>query len=265
MLMPNQDVELPIAVQLYSLRHLTSSLDEVLAQVAAIGYQGVELLASHYQEGAGAIKGLLEEHNLKVASIHIATHLLEEEWDKVVAFNQELGNLTIAVPVPPQGDRPSDGAGWLQLGRRLDAIGRRAAGEGMRLLYHNHAWEMSVVDGKLALDWMLEGAEPAHLQLEPDLAWIVRGGADPMDILRRHAGRCPCIHAKDLAPEGQNQDEMGFADVGHGTLDWSQLLPAAHAAGAEWYIVEHDLPKEPLFSVRRSYEFLRGQLAAAQG
>jgi sugar phosphate isomerase/epimerase len=53
---------------------------------------------------------------------------------------------------------------------------------------------------------------------------------------------------------------MGFADVGHGVLDWAALLPAAKAAGAEWYIVEHDLPKEPLVSIRRSFEFLQNAL-----
>ena len=80
-------------------------------------------------------------------------------------------------------------------------------------------------------------------------------------LLQQFAGRCPRIHCKDVAPEGENQDQMGFADVGYGTLDWSALLPAAKAAGAEWYIVEHDLPKQPLASVKRSFEFLAKQLA----
>ncbi len=99
---------------------------------------------------------------------------------------------------------------------------------------------------------------PEHLQWEPDLAWIVRGEADALALLQRYAGRCPCIHVKDLAPEGQNEDEMGFADVGYGTLNWETLLPATQAAGAEWYIVEHDLPKEPIKTIQRSYVLSRG-------
>ena len=53
---------------------------------------------------------------------------------------------------------------------------------------------------------------------------------------------------------------MGFADVGYGTLD-GPLLPAAKAAGGEWYIVEHDLPKDPVQTVNRSCEFLQKALA----
>ena len=52
-----------------------------------------------------------------------------------------------------------------------------------------------------------------------------------------------------------------LGDVGHGILDWSALLPAAKAAGGEWYIVEHDLPKDAFAMARRSYEFLAATLA----
>ena len=129
----------------------------------------------------------------------------------------------------------------------------------MKLMYHNHAFEMESVDGKLAIDWLMESAP--KLGFEIDLAWVQRGGQNGVQLLKKYAGRCPRIHCKDLAPEGENQDQMGFADVGHGVLDWNALLPAAKAAGAEWYIVEHDLPKEPLVSIERSFKFLQQAFA----
>jgi sugar phosphate isomerase/epimerase len=110
------------------------------------------------------------------------------------------------------------------------------------------------------IEWMLDSTDPSHLQWEPDLAWIVRGGADPLALLQKYAGRCPRIHVKDLAPAGTGEDEKGFADVGYGTLDWASLLPAARAAGAEWYIVEHDLPRDPVNTIRRSYDYLKGMM-----
>ena len=138
---------------------------------------------------------------------------------------------------------------------------QRCSAEGMQLLYHNHAFEMEQIEGKLAIDWMMEAASAANVGFEMDLAWVARGGVDGIELLERYHGRCPRVHCKDLAPAGENEDQMGFADVGHGTLDWAKLLPAAKKAGAEWYIVEHDLPKEPLVSIRRSFEFLKGQLS----
>ena len=202
------------------------------------------------------MKALLEENHLTACSTHVQLSPLEDELDQVIAFNQAIGNDCLILPVPPEENRSGDAAGWLQFGRRLDAIGQRCADAGMRFLYHNHAWETVELEGKLALDWLFEGASPENLQWEPDIAWIVRGGVDPVQLLMRYSGRCPRIHVKDIAPEGENEDQMGFADVGHGVLDWSVLLPAAEAAGGEWFIVEHDLPKDPVNTVLRSFEFL---------
>ncbi|MCB0080748.1 MAG: sugar phosphate isomerase/epimerase [Caldilineaceae bacterium] len=249
---------LPIAVQLYTLRHLQIPFDDLLGKVAAIGYSGVEMVAT--DKSAEEVKTLLAKHNLKVASAHVPISAMEADLDGVIAYHKTIGNDTLVVPFLAPDDRGKDAASWQALGQRLDAIGQRCRAAGMRLLYHNHAFEMEKIDGKLAIDWLMEGAAAANVGFEIDLAWVVRGEQDGVQMIQKYAGRCSRIHCKDVAPAGQNEDQMGFADVGHGTLDWSALLPAAKAAGAEWYIVEHDLPKEPLESIRRSFEFLQGQL-----
>lgn len=250
---------LPIAVQLYSLRNLQMPFDEVLGQVAAIGYTGVETIGNH-KLSIAEMQALLDKHGLQVASTHVAMNVMESDLENVIAFNKGVGNNVLVVPFLAPDDRGKDGAAWTALGKRLGAIGQRCQDEDMKLLYHNHAFEMESVDGKLAIDWLMEGAGADKLGFEMDLAWVQRGGQNGVQLLQKYAGRCQRIHCKDLAPAGQNEDQMGFADVGHGVLDWAALLPAAKAAGAEWYIVEHDLPKEPLVSIRRSFEFLQNAL-----
>lgn len=249
---------LPIALQLYTLRNLEMPFDEVLKEVAAIGYTGVETVGNH-KLSADEMKALLDKHQLKVVSGHAAIALLESDLDSVIAFNKAIGNQVLVVPFLAPDDRGKDGAAWTQLGKRLTAVSQRCQDADMKLMYHNHAFEMESVDGKLAIDWLMESAD--KLGFEIDLAWVQRGGQNGVQLLQKYAGRCQRVHCKDVAPAGQNEDQMGFADVGHGVLDWTALLPAAKAAGAEWYIVEHDLPKEPLVSIRRSFEFLKSKLS----
>jgi sugar phosphate isomerase/epimerase len=248
---------LPIAVQLYTLRNVQMPFDQLLGEVAAIGYKGVETTSNHGQS-ADEMKALLAKHGLQVVSAHVGLAKFESEFDETIAFNKAIGNTTLVVPAVPESLRGPDAAGWQALGRQLRDLSKRVQDAGMRLLYHNHAFEMVSVEGRLAIEWMLEAAP--ELGFEIDLAWVQRGGQDGVKLLQQYSGRCARVHCKDLAAEGQGQDEMGFADVGHGVLDWNALLPAAKAAGAEWYIVEHDLPKEPLTSIRRSFEFLNGKL-----
>jgi sugar phosphate isomerase/epimerase len=250
----------PIAVQLYTLRNLQMPFDQLLGEVAAIGYQGVETTSNHGCS-ADEMRKVLDKHGLQVVSQHAGLPSLESDLAGVIAFNKAIGNTTLVVPWIPEATRSTEAAGWLQLGRKLNEFGQRCRDAGVRLLYHNHAFEMVDVEGRLAIDWLLEGAAVNNLGFEMDLAWVQRGGRDGVALLKQYTGRCPCIHCKDLAPAGENQDQMGFADVGHGVLDWEALLPAAKAAGAEWYIVEHDLPKEPLMSIRRSFAFLQQRLA----
>jgi sugar phosphate isomerase/epimerase len=253
---------LPLAVQLYSLRMLPDSLDVVLGHVAAAGYRGVETIGDHGLS-AGELQGLLQKHNLQAISSHVGLAVLEDDLDRVIDFNLTLGNEVITVPYLPQEMRPSDGAGWQALGGRLGKLGERCVASGMRLLYHNHDFEMQSYDGRHAIEWLLDGADAANLQWEPDLAWIVRGNADAVALLQQNAGRCPRVHVKDLSPAGTNEAEKGFADVGYGTLDWDTLLPVAKAAGAEWYIVEHDLPSDPLRTIRRSFDFLAEKMGGS--
>ena len=58
---------------------------------------------------------------------------------------------------------------------------------------------------------------------------------------------------KDLAPAGENANEDGWADVGHGTLDWNQLARDAKArTRARYYVMEHDKPSDAIRFARRS-------------
>ena len=89
-----------------------------------------------------------------------------------------------------------------------------------------------------------------------DIAWLVRGGADPKGWLERYRDRIVSAHVKDIAPPGQNEDQDGWADVGAGVLDWRGLWQAARAAGAKWMVVEHDKPADPAATARASYVFI---------
>ena len=245
-----------IAVQLYSLRHLSDSFADIAAAAAAAGYEGVELIHLPDHSGAEA-KAVLDEHGLQAVSAHVPYQALAEDFSATVDFHRAVGNDLLIIPMPdPDVRNAANAETWRVFGQTLNELGRRCRDEGMRLGYHNHAFEMAEYDGARAIDWLLANAEEENLFWEPDLAWITDGGAPPLDLVQKYAGRCPHVHAKDLSPAGENEDQMGLADVGYGKLDWDALLPACKAAGAECYIVEHDLPKDPVASVRRSREFL---------
>ncbi|MGA1137307.1 MAG: hypothetical protein ACO30K_13910 [bacterium] len=47
-------------------------------------------------------------------------------------------------------------------------------------------------------------------------------------------------------------DEDGWADVGHGVIDWPSLYGQLQKTPATWYVMEHDKPNDVARFARRS-------------
>lgn len=123
--------------------------------------------------------------------------------------------------------------------------------EGINLAWHNHDFEYLTIAPAIRPIDIILGAGQA-LQWEADVAWVARAGADPVAELERYSGRASVCHIKDLAPAGSDPDEQGWADVGHGTLDWNRILPAMKSAGAKLFVAEHDNPSDVERFARRA-------------
>ncbi|MGN7832468.1 sugar phosphate isomerase/epimerase family protein [Pseudoxanthomonas sp. 22568] len=249
----------PIAVQMYTLRNV-ATLDEQLKIVHDAGVHAVETVGTQ-NVTAAELKQLLDQYAIKAVSTHVQLADLRKDLDGVVAFNQTLGNTHLVVPYLGEKERPTDAAGWAALGKELGEIASKARAKGMTLAYHNHDFELIDFGGKTGLELLFDAAGPA-LKSELDLAWVARAGYDPAAMLGKFSGRVFAVHAKDNAPKGQATDEGGFASLGQGVLDWKTILPAAEKAGVQWYIIEHDQPRDPAAVVKAGADYLREHLPA---
>jgi len=244
-----------LATQMYTLRSLTLLLPQVLAAVADAGYSGIETFGP-LQPAAADLKAQLDAQGLRCVSAHVGLDTLESELDAVAEYHRTLGNDVLVAPWLAPEQRPSDVPGWQALGRRLDALGERCRRLGMRLLYHNHDFEMVILDGRHAIEWMADAASPENLGLEFDAGWVVAGGGDPLALLEEYAGRCPRLHAKETFAAHVPVAEQEAGDVGEGLVAWNEVLEAARKAGVEWVVAEHDSPADPLLSIQRSATYL---------
>jgi sugar phosphate isomerase/epimerase len=139
--------------------------------------------------------------------------------------------------------RPTTGAGWEAFGRRLQQAGRPLRDAGLGFGWHNHAFEFeTTADGVLPQTAIFAGGP--DLEWEADIAWVIKGGADPLAWIRDHGGRITSVHVKDIAPAGENADEDGWADVGSGAVDWPGIMKALGSTPAANFIMEHDNPKD---------------------
>jgi len=229
--------------------------ERVINDIAELGYTQTEGFPGIYGDPPG-FRRLLDMHGLKMPSGHFALDTLEGSFSRTMDIADALGMSRIYCPMLARPDRPSDEAGWRAFAPRLQDIWRTVRESGRDFGWHNHDFEFRVMaDGAMPMREILEGAP--DIGWEADIAWIVRGGGEPMDWIERYGKRTTAAHVKDIAPSGECEDEDGWADVGHGVLDWYALTAALRGGGCDLFVVEHDRPSDAGRFARRSLASFR--------
>ena len=226
------------ALQIYTLRDtILQDTSGQLAELKRAGYDGAELV-NFGGDSVEYLAGEMKKAGLEVFSIHTCI-------DEVMAADEKRLGLyaSLGCTVMPIGSLPEDRLpGGKLYAVTLEAIGRFSAlaeKHGIRLVYHNHDFDLEPLDGVRKLDILLADTAPDILGAELDTCWIYTAGADPLDYVRRYAPRCPVLHLKDCVKEGGRK---GFRAIGEGALDFAPIIGAAKSGGVEWLCVEQDEP-----------------------
>ncbi len=227
--------------QLYSARNFPP-LDDVLGRLAKLGYTQVEGFGGLYADAAG-LAASLKKHGLIMPTGHFGLAQLQDT-SAAMKTAETLGIRRLYCPAIPKEDRSQDESKWVALAETLAGLGETFRRNGFDFGWHNHAFEfVPTASGKLPMDILLDIASNNDWQM--DVAWVVKGNQDPLAWIRKHGKRINAVHVKDIAPAGEAEDEDGWADVGHGTMDWQALFTAIKGStNARYYVMEHDNPND---------------------
>lgn len=218
----------PIAVQLYSvLDEFAADPAGCLRRLAEIGFGAVE--PQDPLTDPRGLRRLIDEAGLDVCATHGPA--LGERRDEVFEAAGILGTDTVIVPMIAAEEFASRD-GVERVAARLNETATAAAAHGLRLGYHNHFWELTLVDGRPALEVLADLLHP-DVVLEVDVYWAARGGiADVPALLARMGDRVRYLHVKD----GTGQSDGVTTAVGAGSLPIEEILAAAPAS--VWQVVE---------------------------
>jgi sugar phosphate isomerase/epimerase len=230
-----------ISYQLYCSRNFPP-LSETLKMLAEAGFKEVEGFGGLFDD-VDALKAAFAGTDLKMTSSHFGLDMMEDDPAKALDIIRDFGMRAAFVPYLQPEERPTGAAGWTAFGERLATIGKPFIAAGINFGWHNHDFELIATEtGEMPLDLLMAAAP--DMMLELDLGWVVRAGEDPVAWINKYAGRIAAAHIKDVAAAGDNVDEDGWADVGHGVMDWAAIHAALQAAGVDHYVVEHDNPSD---------------------
>jgi inosose dehydratase len=261
--------------------------ERVLGEMVAIGLRATELGPQGFlPQDAAALRDILSGAGLALvggfvpAVLHDTT-VLEAELARVTEQADLLASggasaLVLAASTGSAGyesNRELDDRGWEAFAEALDRATGLAEARGLVASLHPHYG--TVVEGPDDVDRLLERSS---IPLCLDTGHLAVGGADPVQVARKAAGRVRHVHLKDVSTDLSDRVRAGllgyqeavgmgmYRPLGRGDLDVGAVVRTLERAGYEgWYVLEQDTVLEaepeagvgPAEDARASYEFLR--------
>jgi sugar phosphate isomerase/epimerase len=237
-----------IGVQLYTVRDLMqANVRATLDLVARVGYREVEF-AGYFDTPPDRLRRWLDDLGLTAPAAHVS--LLESKLGSTFDAAAEVGHQYLVQASIPLSQRRSLNA-FRRVAEALNRAGSAARERNLMVAYHNHDFEFRQVGGIVPYDVLLAETDPALVWFEVDFYWMAKAERDPLRYFAAHRKRFRLCHLKDIDGHGR------ITEVGSGRLDFQRILSQRDQAGLQHFLVDHDEPRDPVASIRTSYENLR--------
>lgn len=252
-----------IGIQMSTIKDKIAELGAygTLKACAELGYHCVEVSQIPMTpENVAGMKKACEEFGIKIAACSASLEpmipgmpgeYLVSDFDKIVADCKTLNCDLLRIgmlPMTCMGSREKA----LDFVRRADEMAARLKEHGIDLYYHNHHVEFIKYDGEYLLDIIKDNTK--YMGFELDIHWIHRGGENPVEFIKKYAGRIRLLHLKDYRisevkiPEKFDPktfmnvftSNVQFAEVGEGSLPIKECIEAGFAGGSQYFLIEQD-------------------------
>ena len=121
---------------------------------------------------------------------------------------------------------------------QFNKCGETCKKAGLRFGYHNHDHDFKPVDNQVTLDVYLQNTDPALVDYEMDIYWVVTANQDPEAWLKKYKNRFRLCHIKDRIKNTTEKDASCI--LGEGSIDYPKVIKTAKDNGMEYYIVEQE-------------------------
>lgn len=250
-------------IQLYTLGDLGKNIKGGMQKVAAAGYQLVETsgytdAAKFWGLDAKAFRALLKDNGLSSPSglygIDLKGNL--DDLKRFIEAAATVGQRYLVMPwLFEEWRQTADD--YKFLAHKMNEAGELTRKANIRMAYHNHHFEFQDFGGQSAYDILLQETDPRLVKMEMDIYWIVRGGADPITLFKKHPGRFALWHVKDM---DKTKRELN-TEIGKGSINFKEIFAHATLAGLDYAFVEQENFKmDPYKSIAESAAWLKAEV-----
>ncbi|MBU1142831.1 MAG: sugar phosphate isomerase/epimerase [Firmicutes bacterium] len=256
-----------IALQLYSLRELIKTEEDVIAtltQVKKIGYQAVQLsgIGRFTEEKVELFSRVCKDLGLEIMATHVDFNQLKDEFEDVVRFQKALGATYLGIgAMPDQFDRKNLNH-YQDFIFEMNKLSKKLLTHQIKLVYHNHAYEFAKYGSFIPMNIIIQNISKNSLTLEPDLYWLQFAGVNPTEFIRRYRDFIEIIHIKDMRVKQLDKWSAvpQFASIGDGNMGYPSIIEVIQELDFPWVIIEQDdfYGADPFVEIANSLKFVKG-------
>lgn len=223
-------------IQISSLKPYLQTEDDARSTFKRLAQMGCRVVQLQWLSPALApawVANQLEKAGLISVSTQDFFEQVQKDWPLVLEMNRRCASRHVCVSGIP--GNVLDAAACQQFVQQAKQMIGELANEGMVLSFHPRSREYGMVDGKTAVDWVLERLPEMMLGLDCYHAW--RAGQDCAALIRRYGARVDFIHCKDYLPA---HNGVRLVPVGQGCVDWQPILDACLEVQVPWVFAEQE-------------------------
>ena len=289
----SQDALNSIGVQLFSFpKLLEKDFNAGIKMVSEMGYKEIEMFgpfnfsveaakkrwksitpmlgfngSGYFGHTTKEIKTILDEHNIKVTSIHSDMDTMQTRMEEIAKESEQLGFEYVVLPAIPEEKRQTLDD-YKRVVEEFNEIGGKAKQVGLKFVYHNHGYGFNKIENQVPIELVFDQTESNLVFFQMDLFWTIAGGMNPSDLLNAYPGRYVSMHVKDMKKLTRFSGDGGdpsqwmelfpeIASLGDGVLDIPKIISTAQQQGVKHFYIELDIVNNPEVALKKSFNYLK--------
>jgi inosose dehydratase len=203
-----------------------------IADVSNEGFYGFETFGEVFDEWEkkpGGLGAVLKEHNLPLISAYCGMNLTDAarrkdevikavRWAKIV--KKYGGRVTVIGPNGVNRNSYDFAANKANIIAALNDICQAVSDVGMTAALHQHTG--TCVESREETYEVLEAVNTKYVRFGPDIGQLMKGGANPVQVVKDFLPIVEHMHLKDY--NGENPHLAGYCPLGEGRVDIPAIL-----------------------------------------
>ena len=261
-------------LQLWSVRdQLIENTDDTLKHIANMGIETLEALDI---EQTRDLQSLVASYDLRITNTFIYWAHITKRWDQYnpelypwhaesVSYEQlaetcselELETAVLGYIPPAERETVDD---FKHITEQLNIASEVFENAGIKLAYHNHAFEFEDHNGFNFYDYLICNTDKLYFEL--DTFWCYVTGNHPTDLLNQLQSRCCSLHLKNPKSgflktfDDQIMPKEYFVPLNKGEIDMEKVLEKAKFWGVKSLFLEQDHAKNIWGELTQSINYL---------